>query len=104
MVLEVRRYADLRLQGCRGPLPFLRIAGLALEVGYKLSRDKGLGKVQVADLRVVQLRWKKLQVREGQAWRNTRAAVDLTVREQSKHWKPQPAHDRKTPQKSSTTQ
>ena len=81
MVLEVRRYADLRLQGCRGPLPFQRIAGLALEVGYKLSRDKGQGKVQAADLGVVQLRWKKLQVREGQAWRKTRAAVNLTVRE-----------------------
>ncbi len=42
MVLHFTRYAQLRRRdGTR--LPQLKIAGLALEVAYKASRDKGCG-------------------------------------------------------------
>ena len=46
MVLHFSRYAQLRVKTRNQRLPQLTVGGLALELAFKLSRDKGLGAVR----------------------------------------------------------
>ena len=46
MVLHFSRYAQLRAKTRNQRLPQLTVGGLALELAFKLSRDKGLGAVR----------------------------------------------------------
>ena len=56
MVLLLARYRDLRYKApASGFFGALRVAGLALEVAYKVSRDKSLGQVTGADLAEVRI-------------------------------------------------
>ncbi len=77
-VLRLRRYSAVRTREGAKFLE-LRVAGLALERGYKAARDVGLGALDKTHVELVRLAARKVQVLQDGEWQLYRRVCHLEV-------------------------